>query len=144
MYGQDIFTLRNTYIAGRRSPSVNIHWRKFAISSIPLDDPQAFDAWLNARWAEKDALIEFYARTGRFPADDGEDEPAANGTLPEGGKPAQGIGHIETEVRLNHPLEFLQIFVSALAVPLVWKPLKWGWWVFKLLLLIVSFGQVRM
>jgi lysocardiolipin and lysophospholipid acyltransferase len=143
MYGQDIFTLQNTYLAGRRPPSVNIHWRKFAISSIPLDDTQAFDAWLNARWVEKDALLEFYNRTGRFPADDGEDEPTANGVPREGDKPGQRVSYIETEVRPNHPLEFLQIFVSALAVPLIWKPIKWGWWAFKLLAFIISLGYVR-
>jgi lysocardiolipin and lysophospholipid acyltransferase len=49
--------------------------------------------WLRERWYEKDALLEQFVATGRFPA---------NGA---------GIkGHIETEVRTKHWWEFLKMF----------------------------------
>lgn len=46
----------------------HMYWRRFRLSSIPLDKPEAFDAWLSERWGEKDELLEMHALTGRFPA----------------------------------------------------------------------------
>jgi hypothetical protein len=143
MYGQDIYTLKNTYLSGKRPPSVNIYWRRFAVSSIPLETPEAFEAWLNARWREKDDLLEYYNKTGRFPADEAEDDATPNGITQQSVKPAQGAGCVETEVQPSHPLQFVQIFASALAVPLLLPPLRWTWWLFKLLLTILSLGQIR-
>ncbi|KAE8357131.1 hypothetical protein BDV27DRAFT_164806 [Aspergillus caelatus] len=46
-----------------------MYWRRFAVSDIPLDDQKEFDAWLRARWTEKDQLLDEYFETGRFPSD---------------------------------------------------------------------------
>jgi lysocardiolipin and lysophospholipid acyltransferase len=96
-----------------------MHWRRFAIKSIPIHDEAAFSDWLLARWREKDDLIEYYLQNGRFPADDGT-SPAVNG-----GKPLKGAGHIETEVRPTNILEVLQMFAlpasSVLVINLVLK-----------------------
>jgi lysocardiolipin and lysophospholipid acyltransferase len=63
------------------------------VADIPLDEPEAFEVWLRERWYEKDALMEQYTSTGRFPA---------NGA---------GIkGHIETQVRTKYWWEFVNIF----------------------------------
>ncbi|MCJ1358928.1 MAG: hypothetical protein MMC33_008928 [Icmadophila ericetorum] len=102
-FAQDIFTLRESYLEGRPPKSVNMYWRRFHVSTIPLDDPQAFDLWLRTRWTEKDALIEHYYRHGLFPADTGVDK-APDGTT------RRGAGHIETEVKALRWYEFLQIF----------------------------------
>lgn len=110
-YGQDYFTLRSTFFQGRPPKSVNMYWRRFAMSSIPIDDRAQFDKWLLHRWLEKEALLEGYARNGRFPADDGHDsegEPAMNGS--KGSKVSQGAGFIETTVRLAHWYEVGNIF----------------------------------
>ena len=88
---------------GNPPKSVNMYWRRFALSAIPLDDPVAFEVWLRARWMEKDALIEAYYQHGRFPADRGAHK-AQNGKL------VRGAGHIETEIKSNYWYEFLQIF----------------------------------
>ena len=80
-----------------------MYWRRFAVSSIPLDDSRAFEIWLRARWTEKDQLLDLYLRTGHFPADAGVDK------TPEG-KTRRGAGYIETEIRPFHWYEFLQIF----------------------------------
>ncbi|KAI1102535.1 acyltransferase-domain-containing protein [Jackrogersella minutella] len=93
-YGEQYFTLSSTYFQGRPPKSVNFYWRRFALADMPLDDQEEFDRWLRERWYEKDALLEQYVSTGRFPA---------NGA---------GIkGHIETEVRTQYWWEFIKIFV---------------------------------
>ena len=80
-----------------------MYWRRFAISSIPIDNPQAFEIWLLNRWYEKDNLLEHYLRNGRFPADTGAEKTAS-------GKIRRGAGHIETEIKSFRWYEFMQIF----------------------------------
>ncbi|KAF4627969.1 hypothetical protein G7Y89_g10183 [Cudoniella acicularis] len=94
-FGQDLFTLRSMYLQGRPPPSVNMYWRKFAIKDIPLDDHDTFDLWLRERWYEKDAFIEQYLTTGRFPGS----KAATNGLVTNG---ALKESFIETEVKLKH------------------------------------------
>ncbi|KAK2765929.1 hypothetical protein FQN54_007444 [Arachnomyces sp. PD_36] len=97
------FTLRSTYLQGRPPKSVNMHWRRFAISDIPLDDQKEFEIWLTERWAEKDQLLEHFYETGRFPTDDDGGEDISE-------NPAKS-GYIETEVKLGHWFELSQVFV---------------------------------
>lgn len=90
-----------------------MHWRRFAVSSIPLPassnpspkESEVFGNWLLDRWKEKEALLEQYARDGHFPADEGHGSD---------GKPRDGMikgaGFIETEVKLAHWHEILNIF----------------------------------
>jgi 1-acyl-sn-glycerol-3-phosphate acyltransferase len=111
-YAQDIFTLKAAYLEGRPPKSVSMYWRRFKISTIPLDNDKAFDLWLQARWREKDYLLELYHRTGRFPADSGV-EKANNGST------HRGAGVIESQVRSTHWYEFLQIFAPMGVLALV-------------------------
>ncbi|KAL8729355.1 MAG: hypothetical protein Q9181_005031 [Wetmoreana brouardii] len=112
-YGQDIFTLRSTYFQGRPPKSVNMYWRRFPVSSIPLptssnpspQESEAFSNWLLARWKEKEALLEGYAQNGRFPADEGHDSESEPGL-----GMVEGAGFVETEVKLAGWYEILQIF----------------------------------
>lgn len=90
-----------------------MHWRRFALSDIPLGDEKVFGDWLLARWREKDDLLQYYIENNRFPADEGVTE--ANGN----GKQVKGAGWIETEVRPLNPMEWLQIFVPGAALALV-------------------------
>lgn len=78
-----------------------MYWRRFALSTIPINDPATFELWLRDRWREKDALIEEYVQNGRFPADEGHD---AEGVV-------QGAGFIETTVRLAQWYEIGDIFL---------------------------------
>jgi hypothetical protein len=114
-YGQDYFTLRSVYLEGRTPKSVNMYWRRFAMSSIPLDDPEKFDLWLRERWTEKDALIEQYMATGRFPE---SADLAINGTDSSLEQKGQS-GFLESNVKTSHFWEFLQIFVVLGAFGLV-------------------------
>ncbi|KAI4727775.1 acyltransferase-domain-containing protein [Aureobasidium sp. EXF-10728] len=67
-FGQDIFTLRSSFFEGRPPKSVNMYWRRFKISDIPIDNDEAFERWLKNRWTEKDYLLEHFYRHGSFPA----------------------------------------------------------------------------
>lgn len=105
-----------------------MYWRRFATSSIPIDDPKQFEQWLIQRWREKDALIEQYVENGRFPADDGhnsEGEPTTNGK--PSSKVLKGAGFIETEAKLAHWYEIGQIFVVLAAFALVFNILAKIW-----------------
>lgn len=68
-FGQDIFTLQSSMFEGRPPKSVNMHFRRFRIANIPLDNDKAFDVWLRNRWREKDYLLEHFVRFNRFPDD---------------------------------------------------------------------------
>lgn len=128
-YGQDIFTLKATYFEGRPPPSVNMYWRRFPKSSIPLSSDEEFGDWLLARWREKDQLLEIFQQTGRFPASDSAD--ATNGTVV--GKKPHGKEWIETSVRPKSAAEVVQIFAPAAIIFLLanvatkfWKLLVYG------------------
>jgi lysocardiolipin and lysophospholipid acyltransferase len=102
-----------------------MHWRRFHTSAIPKDAKE-FDAWLQARWREKDELLEYYANNGRFPADeDVEHVEMVNGAGIK--EPKSGAGYIETYVKPKMQLEFLQIFAPVMAAVLVGN-LIWKWW----------------
>lgn len=100
-----------------------MHWRRFAISEIPLDDQKEFETWLTERWAEKDQLLEYFVETGRFPHDDDNQEEAPGSTA--------GPSYVETEVRLWHWIEIAQVFVVLGIVALLARQLyKIGSFVF--------------
>lgn len=113
-YGGDIFTLRSVYFEGRTPKSVNMHWRRFKVSDIPLDDHKATEEWVLQRWREKDDMMEHYLQTGRFPGD-------ARAVTIEGGDKAgdKNRNFIETEVKPRYVWEVLQMFVPVLTTALV-------------------------
>jgi hypothetical protein len=67
LYGQDVFTLKSSFIDGRSPKSVNLFWRRIKISTIPHSNDKAFERWLLNRWREKDYMLEYFASFGRFP-----------------------------------------------------------------------------
>ncbi|KAL2013492.1 hypothetical protein VTN00DRAFT_1017 [Thermoascus crustaceus] len=120
-YPDQYFTLRSTYLQGRPPKSVNMHWRRFAVSEIPLDDQKEFEAWLIARWVEKDQLLEEFYEKGRFPT---ELEGSISGGVSDDQKSAASAGYVETDVRLAHWTEAGQIFAVLAAVASLLKLLK--------------------
>ncbi|OJD32054.1 acyltransferase-domain-containing protein [Diplodia corticola] len=109
-YGQDIYTLQSSFFEGRPPKSVNMHWRRFRISSIPLHSDKAFEAWLRNRWKEKDHYLDYYQRTGAFPSTD----PWKASSLAEMNKikPAKSL---EAQVKSGSWGEFLAIFAPITA-----------------------------
>ncbi|KAG6143224.1 hypothetical protein E4U12_001658 [Claviceps purpurea] len=106
-YGEEIFGLCSTYFEGRPPKSVNLYWRRFKVADIPLDDPKKFELWLRDQWYKKDALMEQYLNTGRFP-------------------PLSGakVDYVETEVRTRYPWEILQIFNVVGICGLLWHNMR--------------------
>ena len=80
---------------------MNFYWRRFRVADIPLESNEKFDLWLRDRWYEKDAFMEEYMSTGRFPSTPLKSDFAES----------QTVSHIETEVRTKYWWEFLKIFV---------------------------------
>ena len=108
-YGEDYFTLSSTYFGGQPPKSVNFYWRRFRIADIPLRTQEDFDLWLRARWYEKDALMEQYLSTGRFP-------PSPSHAVSRGVE-----GFLETEVRTRHWWEFAETFIVLATLGLMAK-----------------------
>ena len=86
-----------------------MYWRRFEVSKLPLQSVPEFEAWLGARWKEKDELLVQFKQAGRFP-------PSEN-DLADGTKEQRG--YIETEIRLDHWYEIGQIFVVLACFALV-------------------------
>lgn len=114
-FGEQYFTLSSTYFEGRPPKSVNFYWRRFRVDDIPLDNAKSFDVWLCERWYEKDALMEEYVSTGRFPPNPSEGVTKGNGAE----------GFVETEVRTKYWWEFIHIYsilgVTVLSVNILSK-----------------------
>lgn len=119
-FGQDIFTLRSSFFEGRPPKSVNMHWRRFHVSDIPLKNSKAFEVWLRNRWREKDYMLEYFQRNNRFPAEDFwkdhlnmDDRSSGSQTLRSVPRPAV---QIETEVKSGNWNEFVKIFAPITSV----------------------------
>ena len=89
-----------------------MYWRRFPVSTIPVNDEKAFEHWLRARWNEKDILLNGFLRTGRFPADIGAHKT-------KDGKIVRGSGHIESEIKAVRWYEFLQVFAPVGAIAMI-------------------------
>jgi hypothetical protein len=120
-FGQDIFTLRSTFFEGRPPKSVNMHWRRFHIDSIPIQNTKAFEVWLRNRWREKDYMLEYFNRNNRFPAEDfWKDHLDMDSSSSHGGKSIRSVPRpavqIETEVKSGNWNEFVKIFAPITSV----------------------------
>jgi hypothetical protein len=120
-FGQDIFTLRSTFFEGRPPKSVNMHWRRFHIDSIPIQNTKAFEVWLRNRWREKDYMLEYFNRNNRFPAEDfWKDHLDMDSQSSHGGKSIRSVPRpavqIETEVKSGNWNEFVKIFAPITSV----------------------------
>jgi hypothetical protein len=120
-FGQDIFTLRSSFFEGRPPKSVNMHWRRFRVDSIPIHNSKAFEVWLRNRWREKDYMLEYFTRNNRFPADDfwkqhletsdsGSSASQSIRSVPKGART------IETEVKSGNWNEFIKIFAPITSI----------------------------
>jgi hypothetical protein len=120
-FGQDIFTLRSTFFEGRPPKSVNMHWRRFHIDSIPIQNTKAFEVWLRNRWREKDYMLEYFNRNNRFPAEDfWKDHLDMDSNSSHGGKSIRSVPRpavqIETEVKSGNWNEFVKIFAPITSI----------------------------
>jgi lysocardiolipin and lysophospholipid acyltransferase len=101
-----------------------MYWRRFSISTIPLENAEVFHEWIQQRWNEKDDLLEAYNNTGLFP-------PNADSVILENStKPVQQR-YIDTSVQLVNWWEVAGIFTPLLTVVLVSNILKQLWRLFS-------------
>lgn len=121
-FGQDIFTLRSSFFEGRPPKSVNMHWRRFHISTIPIHNTKAFEVWLRNRWREKDYMLEYFNRHTRFPAEEfwkdhldmgDRSSQSENKSIRTRPRPAV---QIETQVKSAHWNDFVKIFAPITGV----------------------------
>lgn len=120
-FGQDIFTLRSTFFEGRPPKSVNMHWRRFHISDIPIQNTKAFEVWLRNRWREKDYMLEYFQKHTRFPAENfwkdhldmGDRSSQNSQSIRSVPRPAV---QIETQVKSGNWNEFVKIFAPISSV----------------------------
>jgi 1-acyl-sn-glycerol-3-phosphate acyltransferase len=122
-FGQDIFTLRSSFFEGRPPKSVNMHWRRFHLDDIPIENTHAFEVWLRNRWREKDYMLEYFQRNNRFPAEDfwkDHLDMDAKSESSRGGKTIRTVPkpavQIETEVKSGNWNEFVKIFAPITSV----------------------------
>ncbi|OAG11441.1 acyltransferase-domain-containing protein [Paraphaeosphaeria sporulosa] len=121
-FGQDIFTLRSSFFEGRPPKSVNMHWRRFHISTIPIHNTKAFEVWLRNRWREKDYMLEYFQRHTRFPAEefwkdhlDVGDRSSQSDKQTIRTRPRPAV-QIETEVKSANWNDFVKIFAPITGV----------------------------
>ncbi len=121
-FGQDIFTLRSSFFEGRPPKSVNMHWRRFHIDTIPIQNTKAFEVWLRNRWREKDYMLEYFNRNNRFPAEDfwknhleASSQASQTGSKSIRTAPRPAV-QIETEVKSGNWNEFVKIFAPITSV----------------------------
>jgi hypothetical protein len=120
-FGQDIFTLRASFFEGRPPKSVNMHWRRFHMDTIPIQNTKAFEVWLRNRWREKDYMLEYFNRHGRFPAEDfwkehlDMSDKSSQGSQSLRSVPKPAV-QIETEVKSGNWNEFVKIFAPISSV----------------------------
>jgi Acyltransferase C-terminus len=119
IYPDRYFTLRSTYGQGRPPKSVNMYWRRWAIADIPLDDQKAFEEWLLKRWREKDALLDQFFETGRFPTSLGSSIDTND--IPAKQKAEAARGYIETEIILARWIEIAEIFAVLLLFGILFR-----------------------
>jgi hypothetical protein len=100
-----------------------LHWRRWALSDIPLEDQAQFEAWLLDRWREKDELLEHLFETGRFPTSLASSIDTSGIS---GDQKAQALnGYIETDIRLAHWIEIGMIFAVLVICAVIFRYL-WG------------------
>ncbi|KAK3076814.1 hypothetical protein LTS18_011979 [Coniosporium uncinatum] len=88
-----------------------MHWRRFHVNDIPIDDDKAFEVWLRNRWREKDYLLEYFVRHNRFPSN--------VDWLIKGESNTREAPYIETQVKSGNWEEFLMIFAPVTAFVMV-------------------------
>ncbi|KAF3049491.1 hypothetical protein E8E11_005282 [Didymella keratinophila] len=120
-FGQDIFTLRSTFFEGRPPKSVNMHWRRFHLSDIPIQNTKAFEVWLRNRWREKDYMLEYFQKHSRFPAENfWKDHLDMGDRSSQGSQSIRSVPRpavqIETEVKSGNWNEFVKIFAPISSV----------------------------
>ncbi|KAI8368292.1 acyltransferase-domain-containing protein [Radiomyces spectabilis] len=109
---EDVYTIQGIFFFGHRPKNVHIHIRRFRVSELPKD-MDAFSSWIYQRWIEKDELMAYFYKHGKFPS--GADHTSASSEL-------------QVPIRLTHSVvDLIQPWIALLPyIPII----KWTWQLF--------------
>ncbi|TIA89779.1 hypothetical protein E3P99_01925 [Wallemia hederae] len=63
VYGQDWYTLKNTFLKSVAPDMIHVHLSSWSLSDIPIDDEDKFTQWLLQRWQEKEQRLDLFHKT---------------------------------------------------------------------------------
>ncbi|KAI8076812.1 acyltransferase-domain-containing protein [Halteromyces radiatus] len=67
---EDIYTIQSIFFFNKQPKHIHIHVRRFHVNDIPVNDDTAFSKWIYQRWVEKDNMMAYFYKEGRFPTND--------------------------------------------------------------------------
>lgn len=126
-FGEEFFSLKRMFFYNEYPKDIHFYWRRYRVVDIPWKDEAAFEAWLQARWAEKDRLIDSIRTTGQFqPLDAEEPKHVTEITDKASGKvykieegPSETEPEIITPVELDSITSMFQIFIVPVTTALI-------------------------
>lgn len=65
-FGEDFYSMKTMFLDRLYPRKIHVYWRAYKVVDIPWQDEAKFEQWLQARWQEKDDLLDTFRRTGRF------------------------------------------------------------------------------
>jgi len=114
-FAHDLYNMTSVFYLGRPPKSVNIHWRRFKIADIPVEDVDGMQKWILDRWMEKDELLDVFSKTKKFPYD-----PSAFAVDEVDNQSSdKGRGFIESKIRMRSTMELAQVYIPILTVVLI-------------------------
>lgn len=99
---EDVYTIRGIFFLGHYPRNVHVHIRRYHTKDIPTQDAEVFSKWLHERWVEKDKMMEYFYKEGRFPT-------------------GQQLRRVDLPVQLNNSLvDLAQIWICLLPyIPII-------------------------
>lgn len=76
-YPDSIYGLSSVYVNGISPPNIHMHYKYYPSNEIPYRDEEKFVEWLNEKFREKDILMEYFLKNGKFPGKKSKSFPVA-------------------------------------------------------------------
>lgn len=126
-FGEEFFSLKRMFLYNQYPTAIHMYWRRYLIADIPWQDEALFEKWLQARWTEKDKLLDTIRKTGQFqPVAAVEPKHYTSVTDFKTGqvhKVEQGPSEVEAEigapVKLNSITELSQVFMVPVTIAMI-------------------------
>jgi hypothetical protein len=106
---------------------MNMHWRRFKIREIPLENQLHFERWLRDRWEEKDEMLNQFHITGRLPTGV---TSSTMGIKTIGGDNS-AAGYIETHAKISQIDQVKQAVIFSLGFGAIWIVFSFGMMLFQ-------------
>lgn len=63
VYGQDWYTLKNTFFKNISPDIIHVHLRSWSLSDIPIHSEEEFTKWLLQRWHDKEQRLQSFSQS---------------------------------------------------------------------------------